>query len=559
MLIAGLIFFTAVLWFSFFYLFSDYQQLVKWYLGLNSCIYRSGQWSSTFFTPAIKSLGNIYCIPAIALSIGGTLYIARAWRQGNKTNIVTDSIRFDALDLVPILICLVAATRFWIIGNDNAMPAFDEMFSTIHSAGAHPMQTISYYMLPNNHMLYNLLNGLLFHTSADKVITGRIISLVCYYLLSMSVFFLVKGIVQNRWLAGLVAIALILQFPVWTFSFQARGYELYLLAEWGLFISLFSYLTSHKKYWLYVNAACCVTGYFCMPSFLFFHGGQLLFMVLYWVFYQQKEFAFWKYQLIAVLLTFLCYVPVLCLSGLDAIIHNYYVAPMKVFKTTAPFVAWMFPYFNDYINHIFSDVKLGSIPLSLVLYLLPLTLLLARRQKATVMFGMFYFSIWLTFFVMAIIMRRVPFERILIGHYSMALLGCICVAYWIVGRLGDLAKRPQVKWVLFPAIPLLFAWHFFKTNKGYLFDTPYEYEVNTVYADKVKSLRDIPPESTVGVSDEEFSSGFVCMKKGCVVHYCTTGNETYFIKQKYESAPPYLAEKYVLTDTNKVIEIYRKK
>ena len=75
--------------------------------------------------------------------------------------------------------------------------------------------------------------------SQIAVTTGRFLSLLAYYALFMVIFHWLQEQFQNRWLAFLASIILMLQFPVWSFSFQARGYELYLLMQWCVYLSLF--------------------------------------------------------------------------------------------------------------------------------------------------------------------------------------------------------------------------------------------------------------------------------------------------------------------------------
>ena len=327
---------------SFFYLLSDYDSLVKWYLGLNDCFYRSSQWSADFFTRGIKSDGNMYSIIAIVLSSVGMFYVA--WRK-KKLPVSEDRITVSLPkgDIPYVAACLVITFLFWLLGNNASMPAYDEVFSARDIAGINHFQGWAYYVLPNNHLLFNLLNGSIFHFVKDKVVTGRILSLLGYWGVALSLLFWFKTIVANRLVALLVACTLSLQFFVWAFGFQARGYELYLLAEWGAFLSTFYYLQSGKQRWAVVGALCSLVGYCIMPSFLYFHTGLLLFVVIYIALYKVPVRSFWKYQVAALFACYLFYLPSLCFSGLAAITSNGYVLPMRASKTIGLFWEWLFP------------------------------------------------------------------------------------------------------------------------------------------------------------------------------------------------------------------------
>jgi len=498
----------------------------------------------------------MYCALAIGISLLGGLYSARHIRASGRSN-GSRQFQIDTADATPVLICIVACYALWRWGNQMAMPAYDEVFSAQNVAGIHPFQAVAYYMLPNNHLLFNLLNNVFFSAFTDKVATGRVISLAAYTGFVVSGFFWLKHILHSRWLGLLGVLALSVQFPAWGFSFQARGYELYLLAEWGLIISLFSYLATAGKHWLYLNALCAITGYFCLPSFLYIHLAQCLFLACYMLLFKKKEVLFWKYQIAALLITFLCYLPALCFSGLDAIAHNSWVAPMSSYKTALAFSGWMFPYFGGYLTHIFSDVHLGGFSFNLILLLLPATLLLDKKNKLSVLYGGFYTAMWAVFFMIAIAMKRLPFERNLIGHYSITLMGVIFVIYRFTQWLP--VKINGIRYFLFSVATILIGCHFISSNGFYLKNTLYEYEVNADYRAINNGISDIPTESSVAVSDEGFYAGYLCKMRGCRLSKCPTGTEDYFVKQHSEPLPAIIAMHYALVKTNGDYEIYKRK
>ena len=561
MLTAMFLLWAAVVTGSCWYLFSGYQALVRWYLGLNDCFYRCQTWSTDFFTPGIKSDGNMYCIIAMAIASAGLVYVFRR-EQPTKKSATPLVIQIGGLpDIALSASLLIIAAVLWAMGNKATLPALDEVFSAYNSAGIHPFQAVSYYMLPNNHVFFNFLNDVFFHSFPDKVATGRAISLVAYCMVIISVFAWFRKILANSWLAFLVAIAISLQCPVWGFGFQARGYELYLLAEWGLLISLFSYLAAGNKRWLYINVICCCIGYFCMPSFLYMHATQLVFMLVYMSVYRSKDTAFWISQLAAVGITYLLYLPLLCFSGLAALVSNSYVAPMKGFqqKGLGEFLQWTSSIFRNDIEHIFSNVHWGAFSFDLALFCLPLTLLLKRNHKTSRLLGLFYISMWIVFFLMVVVMKRMPFERNLIGHYSFTLAAVSIVAAWLAGAWSQKENARIAGSIAFAAMMVLLSFHFYFTNDSFKKITLYEHDVNEAYKHFTEGLRDIPAGCTVAFSDEGFFARYYCEKKGCTVTACATGNETYYVKEFYEPMPLFLTARYDSVTTAGENVIYKRK
>lgn len=548
----AIVFFAAFAVFCSFYLLSSHGNLATWYIGLNSCFYHSATWSTDFFTPGIKSDGNMYCALGLTVAIIGSAYTFKGLRS-NKQGGTTLQFNINFLDLICSVICVATCAALWACGNQLALPAFDEVFSAQHIADIHPFQGASYYMQPNNHLFFNLLNDLLFRYATDKVLTGRILSFIAYCTVITGLYFAFRSLFRYRLLALLACITLALQFFVWGFSFQARGYELYLLAEWGMVISLFVYMQTQKKEWMYLNILCIVTGYFCLPSFLYFHGAQLLFMLLYAVLYRKTEIQFWKYQLMAVLLTYLCYLPTLAFSGIGSITHNDYVSPSK-FKTMTTFWSNMWsPMFRTYLSHIFSDIRIHTFAPDFLLLTLPFLLVFATKNKNLKLAGLFYLCAWLVFFIVATVMKRIPFERNLIGHYSLSLAMLFLLVYWLSG----LFKVKIAQFVIMPAVLLAFSVHFMLTNEKFLKETLYEYSVNETYLFHKDRLNIIPAASTVGFSDGEFYSYYICRKNGCMVKKCPDGNEAYYVTQDNEGYPVWLKNNYQLLHKIYNYEIYK--
>ena len=165
---------------------------------------------------------------------------------------------------------------------------------------------------------------------------------------------------------------------------------------------------------------------------------------------------------------------------------------------------------------------------------------------------------WLVFFLLAIIMKRLPFERNLIIHYSLTLAGVILMLEWIIVSIAQKTKLRLPLTILFAAIVTCLSFHFFLTNDTFIKTTLYEHDINQAYNELSEGLDYIPPGSTVAFSDEGFFYRYICMKHGCIISNCPLGNETYYVKENYEQLPTAFTGKYKLAKQLGDHAIYKK-
>jgi hypothetical protein len=311
-------------------------------------------------------------------------------------------------------------------------------------------------------------------------------------------------------------------------------------------ISLFAYINTSQKTWLYINTLCCVAGYFCLPSFLYLHAAQLFFYVLYQIAFAGRNLLFWKYQTYALALSYLCYLPTLCFSGIKTITSNSYVAPLPKSTTAQMFWSNVLPDVERYCSHIFSDVSLFGFDPAFVLMFIPLVLFFISKDKTYKLFSLFYLCMWVSFFLVTTLMKRLPFERNLIGHYSITLAGVFLSVYGVAVAINRSRRTNILRLVGFPLVVILFGYHFYTTNSIMLKDTLYEFNVNDAYSYHEQRLNKIPAGSTVAFSDADFLSLYICKKNGYKTSNCVNGNEDYYVKQQNENMPPEFENKFTL-------------
>jgi hypothetical protein len=535
---------AAAVVFCFFYLFSSYNYLAGWYLQINDCFYRHEHWQSDFFTAQTKAQGNILCIAGLLISAPLQYYLIKRLKRPFSSL----EVRFSKRSLLMVILCMLISTMAWIWGYSLVHQGFDEVFSAVNSMSLPPFQTLSYYMLPNNHILFNLLNGTLFHFAADKVFTGKLISLVCLWGIIIVIFAWLSDIIKNRYLLALAVIVVCFQFPIWGFGFQARGYEFCSLTKWVAFLSIIRYLSSKNSEWLHYFALACVAGYLCIPVFLYFHAALVLF-ALFWMAYTRKtDVKFWKTQLAIVLIVYLLYLPAFCFSGVQAFTSNQYV--VAKIHNLQEFYDKGQDIFTGYLNFYTSNFTKDHPVIDTILFLAPLALFLFYKNKPAILCGFFYLAMWLSWIGIAYAMKIYPIERAMTAHLSISLGLTVYVIYLLLSKLNELFKTPHIADIVFAVLLIGFGVRAGIGNEANISFGLYNNDINLKYNFLMQEGIDfIPKGSSIAFSDECFYWYYLCKLRGDKVNKCPAGNEQYFVRFGLDPLPISDTGKYVLVKT----------
>jgi hypothetical protein len=543
----------AVIVFCVFYLFADYNFLSEWYLKMNDCFYRHAQWKQDFFTIDTKKLGNICCITGLAICLPLQYHLIKRLKKGNALL----KVQFSKADVLILFFCILIGAAAWVWGNSLVHPGFDEAFSAVNCASLPPFQTLSYYMLPNNHILFNILNGLLFHFAGDKVFTGKLISLACFAGIVVIVFAWVSGIIRNKLLVAIATIVVCFQFPIWGFGFEARGYELYSLAEWFSFFTLIKYINSRDSQWLYYYALACITGYWCIPSFLYFHIAFMFFGLFCIAYTKATDIKFWAAQFSIILITFLLYLPGICFSGIHALTGNQYVTA----KIHGPheFYLKSINMFTRYLDYYSSNFIASDHSIDIILFLLPLILFCFYRNRLAVLCGFFYMAMWITCIGLAYVMKVYPLDRSMSGQISISFALTIYGLYLSLLKLNGLLKRPVFADAVLALFLLVLGIHIGIRNQQNVSAKLYNNDINSKYDQLIQQgINFIPKGKTIAFSDECFYWYYLCMNRGDKVSKCMSGNEQYFIRFNTDPFPVSDSDKYVPAKKVLNYEIYKR-
>lgn len=532
----------VISWFCLFYLAHDYASVAHWYLNINDCFYSSETWQQNFFTPNVKYAGDKWCVLALVICL---LWAVALIRNRQSSQVVKREYKIPLGNVGWSLAIVFTGIALWSYSNLLLNPAYDEVFSAVNISSLPPFQSWSYYMLPNNHILFNLLNNQALVFISDRVVTGRVLSLFAYLGTLLLVFAWLWSVLKHRIFAFLIVLTIAVQLPTMGFGAQARGYEIELFSGWLAFTGLYKYIVSGDHRWLWWYAIATWVGYTVLPSFLYFHLGLLLFTFL-WRGAKGASIPFLKYTIIALTCVFFFYLPALCFSGIESFTDNKYVTP--AFSTFAQFWDDFPSRFTHYIGWGLSFIFEEENPLNYVLFLLP-CLLLAARSRYDKMLGVFYMLQWIVFIAMVIVMQRFPFKRNLIIHYSISLCFLLYTIYLFAAFLAERFRLLPIRLIVFALLVFPVTAHLalgFKANAPSMLYGP---DNNELYRENKKSVASLTTVNTIAFSEESFYWFYLYMKRGPHVQRCTMGGEQYFVKRSFEGLPPrysqyHLCQKY---------------
>lgn len=550
----------SMLLFCMFYLASSRERLIAWFFSLDDCFYRRGEWATVFFTPATKANGNYLAAAGITLCIGSIAYLLAAgrriryWQTSRRLSIAYSASPWYG---IVMMAAVISAYFSW----HSAAPAYDEIFSAVNCAELHPVQTLSYYMLPNNHIYFNLVNNIFFSWLHKPVGTGRFLSVIAYIGTLCVVFYWLRQQTGN-WLPAMAALMpAALQFIVWGMAAQARGYELQLLCGWLSFITLLTWRQRRDTALLKVNTLCNVIGFAMVSSYLYYFLAQAFFVLAIMFSDRKSASVLARYMLVTICMVFLLYLPALCFSGIPAFTANRYVTP--AYNSMSLFLPDFLNTMRSYINYCFSMLFGEDRAPNFILFALPVALLFFKSKEKK-QIGVFYLLIWVAFAVLTMRMRRVPFHRNLIVQLSLTMGIVVYTYYSLVTLATSLIRQAGVQRLAFGLlfiVPVccyaLFLAQSDKRDIGYCL---YYNDANAIYNGHVNEVQWIPSSASIGFSEECFYAYYLFRKDHPNAHRCLSGTEEYYVKRKDDLMPPDWYARYEKwKDGSEDYEYYKKR
>lgn len=426
--------------------------------------------------------------------------------------------------LLLILAGAALAAKAWL----QSAYSSDEVFSAVALSELPAFQVLSFYPLPNNHVFFNLLNGAFAFTTQDPVITGRLLAAICYLgVLFLTYLFFAKRL-SNPWRSLLFTLLIAVQFPIWGWSAQARGYELMLFFSLVSFQCAQRFLKEKTAQADILFPTAIAFGMFTQPAFLFwwvglFIGGALVLSS------RKESLRSWiMSHTIAGILTLVFYLPLLSFSGFEAITNNTYVQPEVA--STGDFLNLLDN--QNYLPGLFKEWVPVPFPHWFGVLLLSLSFyFLYRSGKAQRDLALLSLGIFAGIAMLVVFMLRAPFYRVLIAQSWL---------FWVV-VLSAVSTLLKSKWQLAVSAVLIFYLAFSAyTNRRLIPHHLYYHDVNAVFQKLDHCSLPVFQDKTIGLSDESFYWWSLLKKNGCDLHFGTAnlkGQEVVIINETENLEP----------------------
>ncbi len=460
------------------------------------------------------------------------------------------ALRLGRQDVVALLLLYAFGLAIWLWGV-RSYPSYDEVFSVMDCARLHPLQTVSYYMRPNNHLLFNLLNAAPAHLFRDGVLSGRIISGLASAVLPGLVYLYLRRLTGSRAIAAMACVVLMLQFVVWAFSVQARGYALLLAACWGAFIFLEDYLRHDDRRSLLLHGLCIVVGCWAVPSFLFWEVALIGYAALHFIRERRIRWSLVQMHLLAAAMVYVAYLPALLFTGRHWLSDNGYVAPftgpMPIFLLDA-WHQWrgLFQYAYSYFptEQSNTDLLLAFLPVAVYPFVW-------RRKGSGLL--LFYCLAWGAFWLIELRMKHLPPYRNLIAQQSLS-LAAVVMAVWML--LSTVFKkivllRKGVMAVSCAALSICFI----RYNRDNLDTAMYGYSLRGAWNSSAGLIERLPPGTRLATSAESFYPRYVCLLRGIPASDCMGDEASMYLKRNDDALPTEYGQ-LVKVDSNDDYELY---
>ena len=517
------LFCLAAIAFCLLFLAHDHTYLRNWYLSLGGCLYRQQYWEKDFFSPAVKAAGNHLAIAGCIVSAGLAVVTFSAKRTAVwHFNIERSALPYYAIAGIGALIAAIYAQRL-------SCPAYDEVFSAVNCAELHPFQTISYYMLPNNHIYFNAVNNVLCGWWHDPVTTGRWISTIAYCGAMLAACYCFRQWLASGTGALIALLPVAMQLTTLGMAGQARGYEVQLLCGWLTVAGIDTYLRNNSNAALKLVAVSSIAGFAMTTSYLLFYLPAALFL-----FVASGRKGVWpvlRYQFITGAVVFLLYLPALCFSGVGAFTANRYVAPGT--DTIAAFLPQFASLTRFFIRYCFSMIGGEDNPVSYILFSLPVVLLFSKTKQDRLI-GVAFVAVWVSYAAITLQMRHMPFNRNLIVQFSIS-MGCTIYALFRIVQWLPGIGRWQLLAFAIPVVGLTA--YLVRASAS---DIPYKLyynAANDIYHGHEQELGWISRDASIGCSDECFLTYYMFRQLHPKAVKCATGAEDYYIKRKDDPMP----------------------
>lgn len=218
---------------------------------------------------------------------------------------------------------------------------------------------LTYYPDTNNHIFFNIICYGLSYIFSDPRWIMKLPALLSFLTCLGVVFiYLLRG--RNFWRAFLSISLSFFIYESRQYAYIGRGHLL--LSVFVLLTSIFliEFLRSRERGYIFYFTICAILGFYTIPSFVFHFMALAIFLIAYiFLFENGGDKKLWQQTLLTalgvIIGTTICYLPVILVSGGEALFANKWVKPLSeqaFWRLYFVFGAELFEYLLGVINFL---------------------------------------------------------------------------------------------------------------------------------------------------------------------------------------------------------------
>jgi len=265
---------------------------------------------------------------AVIISSAIEVYSFLKLQLVSSANTVLELAVFEKLLLALLLLISIAIRAF----HYTYLPVhLDELMTYYFFVEKGFLITNLFYPFPNNHVFYNHCYIVANYLIQDPILAGRLTSIFFYHVLLAILFIGLVRYLKSKPIAYMSVFICMLFFPSSVYASEARGYALLsLLVVCAAFILLLALKSKQSTPFLIYIIICTLAAYTVPVFFVPFLGFSAFGLCV--VAFEQKASLFKLFSISTICVglgVLFCYLPMFLFSGIQAIIANETVEPLR--------------------------------------------------------------------------------------------------------------------------------------------------------------------------------------------------------------------------------------
>lgn len=201
---------------------------------------------------------------------------------------------------------------------------YDEAYTYVFFSGKSILTSLTFYPLPNNHVLHNIISGVFLLLPLNEIVAIRMASYIASIFTTYYFFKLALKLLPAE-LSIITTSLFTFSFPFVLYATQARGYAL--LTFFAVLCMYSLVCTAENKStlkYLCLYSVSSILGFFTIPSFLYCFAVVNVFFLLHFIlrFELKNSFRFVVSNLVIFGVTILLYIPLIIRNSWKALTAN---------------------------------------------------------------------------------------------------------------------------------------------------------------------------------------------------------------------------------------------